>query len=170
MQKALTLDSKYDFSRFDTRMKSDAKTAKKEKAKAKTKEVAEAPAKPVMSGFALVSWIICMALLFAIIYNYMMLTETSDRVSGLQSELTAMREENQMLEIKKEQKYGSRRLQEIAVEELGMQKIQRSQITYVNTNTGDYTEVAQPRTMKDDESTILAGIARGFNTIVEYMN
>jgi len=168
MQKALTFDSKYDFSRFDTSMKSESKTVKKEKVKAK--EVAATPAKPVMSGFALVAWVICMALLFAIIYNYMMLTETSDRASKLQNELTAMREETQMLEIEKEQKYGSRRLQEIAVNELGMQKIQRSQITYVNTNTGDYTEVAQTKTMKGEESTIFAGIARGFNTIVEYMN
>lgn len=168
MQKTLTFDSTYDFSRFDTRMKSDVKPAKK--AKAKVKEDVATPAKPMMSGFALVAWIICMALLVATVYSYMVLTETADRASVLGSELAAMREETQMLEIKKEQKYGSQQLQEIAVNQLGMQKIQKSQITYVNTNTGDYTEVAQSRTMSAEDSTILAGIASGFNTFIEYIN
>ena len=149
-------------------MKSEVKTKKKEKAK--VKEVSQAKAKPIVSSFGLVAWILCMVLLVGIIYSYMKLTEVSDRASRLQSELVAMREETQMLEIKKEQKYGSQQLQEIAVNQLGMQKIQKSQITYVNTNAGDYTEVPQSRTMRADDSPILAGIASGFNTLIEYIN
>lgn len=165
MQKTLTFDSTYDFSRFDTSIKNEVKTKKK----VKVVEETNTSAKSVVSGFAFVSWIICMALVFGIVYSYMVLTETADQASVLQNELETMREETQMLEIKKEQMYGSQRLQEIAVEQLGMQKIQKSQITYVDTNGGDYTEVAGARTMKD-ESPILAGIARGFNTFIEYIN
>ncbi len=170
MQKTLTLDSTYDFSRFDTRMEKETKTETKAKADVKAEKTPNQKAKPIVSGFALVSWALCMVLLVGILYSYMVLTETADRASVLQSQLDAMREETQMLEIKKEQKYGSQQLQEIAVNQLGMQKIQKSQITYVNTNTGDYTEVAQTKTMKTNESTILAGLARGFNAFIEYIN
>lgn len=170
MQTAITFDSKYDFARFDTSMSNDTKTKKKAKAVAEVKEEAPAKGKPIVSRFAIVAWIVCMALIFGIIYSYMKLNEVSDRVSDLKGEIQALQEENQMLEIEKEQMYGSQRLQEIAVNQLGMQKIQKSQITYVNTNTGDYTEVAQSRTMKDGDSAIMAGIARGFNLFIEYIN
>ncbi|MBR5479022.1 MAG: cell division protein FtsL [Clostridia bacterium] len=170
MQTAITFDSKYDFARFDTSMKSEPKTKKKAKAEVKVKEEAPAKSKPIISGFALVAWIVCMALFFGIIYSYMRLNEVSAHVSNLQNEIQTIREENQMLEIEKEQMYGSQRLQEIAVNQLGMQKIQKSQITYVNTNAGDYTEIAQSRTMKNGDSTLIAGIARGFNLFIEYIN
>ena len=165
MQNALTLEKTYDFSRFDTSMKTERKADKKSKAKVKD----AAREKPMLSGFGIMAWVIVMALAVAIVYSYMTLTEASATANRLQNTLTTMREETQMLEIKKEQKYGSQQLQEIAVTQLGMQKIQKGQITYVNTNTGDYTEVTRSTAMRG-ESPILAGIASGFNTFVEYLN
>ena len=75
-----------------------------------------------------------------------------------------------MLEIQKNQKYGAAQLQQIAVDQLGMQKTQKSQITYVNTRAADRTEVMQPKNMLSGDSKLLAGIANGFRTFVEYIN
>ena len=169
MQKALNYEVAYDLSRFDRRHTVREQVAREKVAEEK-KVASRAKAKPVVSGFAVLSWILCMGLLVTIIYSYVVLTETAETANRLEKELADLREETQMLEIQKNQKYGSEQLQQIAVEQLGMQKIEKSQITYVNTNTGDHTEVAQPKTMFTGESKLLAGIASGFDTIVEYIN
>lgn len=167
MQQALNYAEAYDLSRFDRR------TIQREKV-AKEKSLKQAKAaeknKPIVSLKAVGTWVLCMALLVMIAFSYMVLNETSDQVNQLQRELSNLREQSQMMEIQKSQKYGSEQLQKIAVEQLGMQKIEKSQITYVNTKTSDHTEVAQPSTMRVENSKVLAGIANGFNAIVEYIN
>ncbi len=167
MQQALNYAEAYDLSRFDRR------TIQREKV-AKEKSLKQAKAaennKPIVSLTAVATWLLCMALLVMIAFSYMKLNETSDRVNQLQRKLSDLNEQSQMMEIQINQKYGSEQLQKIAVEELGMQKIEKSQITYVNTKTSDHTEVAQSSTMRAENSKILAGIANGFNTIVEYIN
>ncbi len=167
MQQALNYVEAYDLSRFDRRTIQREKVAKEKSMK---KAKAEEKNKPVISFTAVVTWVLCMALLALIAYSYMVLNETADQANQLKRELEDLREQSQMMEIQKSQKYGSEQMQKIAVEELGMQKIEKSQITYVNTKSGDHTEVALTKTMRAENSKVLAGIANGFHTIVEYIN
>lgn len=167
MQQALNYAEAYDLSRFDRRTIQREKVAKEKSLK---KAKAAEQNKPMVSFAAVLSWVLCMALLVMIAYSYMVLNETADQVNQLQRKRDALLEQSQMMEIQKSQKYGSEQIQKIAVEELGMQKIEKSQITYVNTKSGDHTEVAQTKTMRVENSKVLAGIANGFNTIVEYIN
>lgn len=164
---ALNYAEAYDLARFDRRTIAKEKVAKEKSLK---KAKIDANNKPIVSLKAVGTWLLCMGLLVMIAFSYMKLNEESDRVNQLQRELSDLREQTQMMEIQISQKYGSEQLQKIAVEELGMQKIEKSQITYVNTQRGDYTEVTQPNTMRVENSKVLAGIANGFNTIVEYIN
>ena len=171
MQKALKREVAYDLSRFDNRhivreqvARERANVKRKAKAKPRVK------AKPCVSGFAVLSWILCMGLLTMIIYSYVALTETSDQASRLKNELEGMKEETQMLEIQKSQKYGTSQMQQVAVEQFGMQKIEKSQVTYVNTQQADRAEVVEQTNMFSGESKLLAGIANGFRTFVEYIN
>lgn len=171
MQKALKREVAYDLSRFDNRsivreQVAREKTSVKQESKAKMRT----KTKSCVSGFAVLSWVLCMGLLTMIIYSYVALTETSDQVSKLKNELAGMQEETQMLEIQKSQKYGSSQMQQIAVEQLGMQKTQKSQVTYVNTQQADRTEVMEQSGIFSGESKLLAGIANGFRTFVEYIN
>ncbi len=170
VQNALRREVAYDLSRFDNRhvVREQVAREKKETKRGKAKTVRAA--KPCVSAFAVLSWVLCMGLLTMIIYSYVALTENSDHASKLKSELASMKEETQMLEIQKNQKYGAAQLQQIAVDQLGMQKTQKSQITYVNTRAADRTEVMQPKNMLSGDSKLLAGIANGFRTFVEYIN
>ncbi len=167
MQQALNYAEAYDLSRFDRRTIQREKVAKEKSLK--KAELAK-KSKPMVSFSAVVTWVLCMALLVMIAYSYMVLNEAADQVNQLQRELDTLREQTQMMEIQKSQKYGSEQMQKIAVEQLGMQKIEKSQITYVNTKSSDHTEIAQTKTMRVENSKVLAGIANGFNTIVEYIN
>lgn len=169
MEKALKTEKAYDLSRFDRRYSVREQVAKeKEASKASTKD--KAKAKSTVSASTVFTWVLCIAILVMTVCSYMQLNETADEANKLERELAALREENQLLEIEKSQKYGSEQLQKIAVEELGMQKIVKSQITYIKTESGDHTEVAQSDTMRKKDSKLLAGIASGFDRFVEYIN
>ncbi len=167
MQKTVNYAEVYDFSRFDCREKQRENGAGRKNSK---KPENEKNSKPIVSFKAVASWVLCMVLLAMIAYSYMDLNETASLVNKLQNELEEINEQIQLAEIKQSQKYGSEQIQKIAVEQLGMQKIEKSQITYVNTNSGDHTEITQPKTMLVENSKVLAGIANGFNTILEYIN
>lgn len=171
MQKALKREVAYDLSRFDNRHIVREQVARENaKGKQQSRAKTQAKTKSCVSGFAVLSWILCMGLLTMIIYSYVALTETADQVSKLKNELSDMQEETQMLEIQKSQKYGSSQMQQIAVEQFGMQKTQKSQVTYVNTQQTDRTEVMEQTNMFSGESKLIAGIANGFRTFVEYIN
>ncbi|MGN0577581.1 MAG: hypothetical protein ACI4J4_03070, partial [Ruminiclostridium sp.] len=54
-------------------------------------------------------------------------------------------------------------VEKIASEELGLQKTQRSQITYVTLNTEEMTEVAE------DSKDIFVSIQNWFKNVLEYL-
>ena len=171
MQTAVKRNVAYDLSRFDNRQVVREQVAKENTAEQRKKNPKKKEAsRTCVSGFAVFSWILCMALLFMIIYSYVALTETADQLNKLQNKLDDMKEETQMLEIQKSQKYSSEQMQTIAVEQLGMQKLEKSQITYVNTQQGDRAEIIGNETILSGDSKFLAGIANGFHTFVEYIN
>lgn len=171
MQTAIKQGIAYDLSRFDNRhIVRQQMEKERAKSKAKTKPTVRARTKPCFSGFAIFSWIICMGLLVMMLFSYVALTEVSDKSIKLKNKLSDMKEQTQMLEIQKGQKFGSNQIQMVAVEQLGMQKIDKSQVTYVNTQQTDKVEVINQDGLAAGNSKILAGIANGFRTFMEYLN
>lgn len=171
-QAAVKKNVAYDLSRFDNRHMVREQVAKeKTEAKAKAKQVAKAKTRPmVISGFAVFSYITCMALIVLTLFSYVKLTETSDQASKLQSTLDEMREETQMLEIEKNQKFSPETIKNEATTRLGMKKLDKSQVTYVNMEQGDKVEILSDNQILSDNNGIIAGIIDGFQWIVEYMN
>lgn len=171
MQTAIKQGIAYDLSRFDNRHIVRQQLEKeRSKSKARTKPKERYRTKPCFSGFTIFSWIVCMGLLVMMLFSYVALTEVSDKSIKLKNKLADMKEQTQMLEIQKGQKFGSNQIQMVAVEQLGMQKIDKSQVTYVNTQQTDKVEVINQDGLAAGNSKILAGIANGFRTFLEYLN
>lgn len=166
MQSAVKTNVAYDFSRFDTRV-SVRDQINKDKAKAKSKQTAKV--KPAVSAFAVFSFFACIGLVLLTLFSYVQLTELSDTAMSLQSELETLREENQMLSIENDQKFSAEKIKEEAVERLGMQKLDKSQITYLDMGSGNHVEIPQD-TQVMRNSDFVAGIVSGFRWIVEYIN
>lgn len=153
----------YDFSRFERNVSENgtAVRAKTEKAAQYTRK------KTRISGFAVFCAVSVFAVLIALLFSYVNLTEASDRNRKSKEYLAELQEENQMLEVNRNQRMGAMQVRDYAVTRLGMSKIDKSQITYVTTSGGDRFEVVEE---KKNPSRFVTGLIKGFSTVVEYIN
>ena len=155
----------YDLSRFERKT-----TIKEDKARAaeKAKKRASRRKQPRISSFSILTGLIVFVTLIALLYSYVSLNEASDINSRRQITLSELREDIQMLEVSKNQRLGALQIRDHAVTKLGMSKIDKSQITYVTTSDGDRFEIGMTEEKKP--SKLVAGLAKGFSTIVEFIN
>jgi len=153
----------YDYSRFDNRKR--VRDANEIKEYVPKKETRPAP-KTNMFGKA-VAFIAVMLVMSAIIMNYVKLTELSDQAYKLQQQYNALREEEAVLIAQKEQKFTLENVEKYAVQNLGMVKLDQSQITYVELTNPDKVEIADE---EEQTSTFMRGFLKAFNVVVEYLN
>lgn len=164
----------YDFVGFErrtlTRERGDVQVRTKSRArtKSRTKTKSEVKARPAISGFSIMSGVIVFAMLIALLFSYVDLSEASDLNRRKDLELKQIQEENQMLEITYNQRVGALKIHDYAVTQLGMNKIDKSQIRYVETPDADVFEIAGQE--KAERSGIIAGIADCFSTVVEFIS
>jgi len=123
-----------------------------------------------ISKFTVFAYLTCFALLLMMIFSYVQLNEISDQSVKLERELNELREQNQMLGIRIDQRMGGDQIKQQAIERLGMVTLSKDQVTYVNTKNTDTVEIISQSQILRDHSKIFAGLARGFRWLVEYMN
>lgn len=165
MQAVAKSNMAYDLSRFDRRANVNEKGAK---ARTAAKSTARAKARPQVSGFSVFCGVVVFVMLIALLYSYVHLTEASDINRRREAELEDLREQVQMLEVSRNQRMGALQVRDWAVTKLGMSKIDKSQITYVSTSGGDRFEIGEEK--PQTTSKLVAGLAKGFSTVIEYIN
>lgn len=75
--------------------------------------------------------------LSAMIYNQAMLTEISHQISDEKARLSELQSENVRLQSQLERSISIKSLEQQAIGDLGMSKIDKSQISYINMSGGD---------------------------------
>ncbi len=157
----------YDLSRFDRRAAVRDQVERERAASAK-KTAVRKKSRPVVSAFSVFCGVVVFVMLSALLFSYVRLTEASDINRQKREMLEELREQNQMLAISRDQRMGTLQVRDYAVGKLGMSKIDKSQITYVTTSGGDKFEVIEKE--KAAQPKLVAGLAKGFSTIIEYIN
>ena len=158
----------YDFSRFDNRY-TVREQVRKERTAEQAKRQSGAKKKSAISGFSVFAFLVCMGLILVTLFSYVQLTELSDTGMKLRSQLRETQEEAQLLAIQRDQKYSVAQIKEEAESRLGMQKLDKSQITYLDLGASDHVEIIHnTQTMRD--SHLVAGIVDGLQWIVSYIN
>lgn len=111
---------------------------------------------------------VCIGILFA----NAVIIEKSSTVNAMQTELNAITEENTQLKLDIEKNTDLKKIEEIAVNELGMKRPDKYQIVYVNVEQSDYAEVANGES--DEEhggvSAAIDAVGSGVEKIVEYIH
>ena len=169
MQAAVRENVAYDLARFDRRSKVRNAVKEEEQAKAKAAAGTKAKAKANISAFAIFSFAISICLAVLMISSVVQLSQLSAASERMEKELTQLREENQLLEIENSRRLSSEKIKEEAEGRLGMQKLDKSQITYLDMGSGNRVEIPENTKLMRD-SDIIAGIVGGFRWIVEYIN
>ncbi len=157
----------FDLSRFDRRTVVKEQL-EKERAEAKSAVKSKRKAKIRISSFSVFASVVVFGMLLALLYSYVNLTEMSDTYKQREGQLEDLHEEVLLLEIEKNQKFGALKIRDYAVNNLGMSKVDKTQITYVSTSGGDEFEIGKEKSKND--SKLMTGLAKGFSRIFEYIN
>lgn len=124
-------------------------TAKKNDAKTKSKQQAK---KNNNSKIILYIGAI-FVILFAVSYRNALIAQKYSEIKNLKSDLSEVEKENKQLEVNIESKTNLGAIEEKASKELGLKKLDDSQIIYVNLEKQDYVESSEEELkMTEDEN------------------
>ena len=100
---------------------------------------------------------------FALLYSKVQISDYTTMISETKNEIELAERENIRLNAELDSMYTLDNVEKIASQELGLQKTQSSQITFITLNTEDMTEVAET------DSNIFVSIQNWFNSILDYL-
>lgn len=101
----------------------------------------------------------------ALIYTNVIILRAATDVEKLKDELAVVTEKNSRKEMEISQKLDMKVIEERAVNDLGMQRPDNSQIIYVDVKQNSYSEVAHT---SDAGKTVLNSLKDVFGTVLEY--
>lgn len=107
------------------------------------------------------------AVLMLIVYNYMQVAAMTVDASALKKELLELQSQENALRAKQEQIFNLADVESMARGQLGMIKLDKSQITYIEATNPDVVNIVDN---KKDLPAIVEGALKTFNIVVEYLN
>lgn len=103
----------------------------------------------------------------AIVFEYMQLARLTNENDRLRTEITSLESEENALKAKREKIYNLPYVEDYAKNVLGMVKLDKSQIVYLELTTEDQMEISEQETRG---SAFWQSIIRSFDVVLEYLN
>lgn len=103
----------------------------------------------------------------ALVYINVMALRASTKIDELEKELALVIDENKQKEIEINKNLDMKVIEKKAVEKLGMQKPDNSQIVYINVKKATHSEAINP---KKKSRSVFEGVKETLTDIVEYFN
>lgn len=128
----------------------------------KRRQQASAP----VGKYAVMVLFVMMAAL-TIIYGHMRLNELTSQNDKLKSQLVQLQREGEILDTKKDQKYSLTYVEQRAKSELGMVKLDKSGIQYVEIPNPESTVVTPGESVTSE---LLSSVGESLSVVVEYLN
>ena len=109
------------------------------------------------------------AIAIALLVTNAIIIEKSSTLNDMQTQLAELREENKKKTIDIESNLDHKRIEDIAINELGMKRPDKYQVVYVNVEQNDYAEVMQ-QPQKAGFTSTFGVIGAGLSDFMEYIN
>lgn len=110
------------------------------------------------------------AVALGILFTNAVIIEKSSAVNDMQSQLTELTEANNQMILDIEKNLDLKKIEEIAINELGMKRPDKYQIVYVNVEQNDYAEVAKTETASSGFAATFGAIGSSIGQFMEYIN
>lgn len=105
-----------------------------------------------------------------IVASYMQLAAINLENAKLRQQITKLESEENALNAKKEQMYNLAFVEDYAQHTLGMVKLDKSQVHYLEMDSGDRMVLAEAAMSSDTGSALLERLSQAFSTVLEYLN
>ena len=157
----------YDLSLFETdedleRKKRERQKQREEQAKIKISDKKSIGRNgSVLAAITIVAF--AAAIAFVLLTSKEQISDYTSKISETKNEIELAERENVRLNSELDSMYTLDNVENIASQELGLQKTQSSQITFITLNTEDMTEVAE------SDPNIFVSIQNWFNGILDYL-
>lgn len=157
----------YDLSLFETDEELEKKKREREKQRKERASIAMNAKKSVGRNgnvvMAIAAALFVAITAFALLYSKVQISEYTAAISETKNDIELAERENVRLKAELDSMYTLDNVEKIASEDLGLQKTQSSQISFITLNTEDMTEVAET------DSNVFVSIQNWFNSILEYL-
>ena len=124
----------------------------------------------VQSPTTLIIAIILVILVACVFYNGAITNEMSLSVTKSEAEMRSLVDEQSKLDIKISAMTDLNKIEKYATEQLGMQKIEKYQISYIDLSGNERSVLLNKANDKNSVSTFLNGIVSSLNVILGYLN
>lgn len=106
----------------------------------------------------------------AVLYANAVIIEKASAVEALEAELSELTEQNTQMKLDIEKNTDLKKIEEIAINELGMKRPDKYQIVYVNVEQNDYAEVANGGGTDEKQGGVSETLSSGVKKIMTYMD
>ena len=110
------------------------------------------------------------AVALTIVASYMQLAAVNLENAKLRQEIAKLESEENALNAKKEQIYNLAFVEDYARNELGMVKMDKSQVHYLEMDSGDRMVLAEASMTDHSGADLLERLSQAFSTVLEYLN
>lgn len=110
------------------------------------------------------------AVALTIVASYMQLATVNLENAKLRQEIAKLESEENALNAKKEQIYNLAFVEDYARNELGMVKMDKSQVHYLEMDSGDRMVLAEASMTDHSGADLLERLSQAFSTVLEYLN
>ena len=120
--------------------------------------------KPMSPVKVLLFLMVIIGLSFSVMYRRAQLNELGAKVNSATKELEILKSENIRLQTELEEKISLKNVEEYATVELGMEKMDASQVEYVTLTSGNQVEITE-----ESDSSVWQKIKNFFDDMMEYI-
>lgn len=113
----------------------------------------------------LLKLVIIFAILFLMIFRNSQINESFSQIQNLKTKITALRKENDQLEVSIQNSLNQNNIEQAAKELLGMQKLTSKQTRYISLSKKDYIEPKSEKVIIDDETNVFQKIVNFIKNI-----
>ena len=120
--------------------------------------------------FVFVCAVYVISMIASLLFKTADINEQKNALIKLQASYNEILNENKKLEVSINSQIDLRKVEEIAIAQLGMNKPKKSQTVYISTEPKDYGEVFAKKSDENSKGNILASILKSLRGIFAYSN
>ena len=119
---------------------------------------------------AAVTFLSVFAVALGVLFTNAVIIEKSSKVNDMQKELSQITEANNQIVLDIERNLDLKKIEEIAINELGMKHPDKYQIVYVDVEQSNYGEIVSDKKESVGIGGTVVAMGKGAKNIMEYMN